>query len=262
MAAPNVSLSAAATGCPLELEQGTCGSTTWQISPFVLSPSGGFQSGFGTGASATIVLTFSQPITSITVTAIDPTWQGNRMTATGDNAVETATFEFSNQPGLLVRSTRTLVGAFTSVRLEPAPGDYVLYEGSITVGEETFTVKCEPATVTRGDRVVCSATLTPAKPFTLVRREATTTRLFPSNKVFKIRDKPALIVSPNGTDGATKYEWAGIAAENTEVFFRANRDNPGGKPTVLEGSASFAVQPRAGRRFALRIRLLIRRRSR
>lgn len=245
MAAPNVSLSAAASGCPLLLEQGTCGTTTWQISPFVLSPNGGFQSGFGTGASATIVLNFSQPITSITVTAIDPTWQGNKMTATGDNAVETATFEFSNQPGLLVTSTRTLVGAFTSVRLEPAPGDYVLYEGSITVGEETFTVKCEPATVTRGARVVCSATLTPANTFTLARREAKTTRLFPSNKVFKITDAPALIVFANGQDGATKYEWAGAAAENTEVTFVANRKNAEGKTIVLKGSASYAVQPRA-----------------
>jgi hypothetical protein len=238
--APEVALNIGSNSSALGGSEGSFRGTSWQISPYANSDTffGTFQSSFGTGASTTIEITFSQPITSITVTAIDPTWAGNRMYASGPNSVEQVNFEQSNQPGLLVRSTRRLVGDFTLVRLQPAPGDYVLYSASFTVGDESFAITCVPATVTRGQEVTCSAEVTPAKEFTIVSRAARTldTLNFMNAEPFR--------TSVSVQNGVARHEWRGVAAASSMVTFTASVAASSGATNTLTDSASFLVSPR------------------
>jgi hypothetical protein len=237
----SVSLSVASNSSSLWAPQGTFDATTWEISPWATNDAflGTFQSGYGTGASSAIEISFSQPITSITVTAIDPTWSGNRIIATGPNSAETVNFEQSNQPGLLVRSTRTLVGDFNLVRLVPAPGDYVLYEASFTIGDKAFVVKCEPVTVTRGDNVTCSAEVIPATAFTLVSRFARAL----DSLAFSNSETPGVSVPVQ--NGVARHEWRGIAAASSMVTFTASIPGSNGTPKARTDSASFSVSARA-----------------
>ena len=70
-----------AASCPVPAPGTHCGVTVG-IDPFVTGGAlGGFQSDEGTGASSTIVVTFSPAVSSVTVTALDPDFGGNRMVA-------------------------------------------------------------------------------------------------------------------------------------------------------------------------------------
>jgi hypothetical protein len=93
-----------------------------------------FQSNPGHGLSNPIDITFNPPAASVTVTAYDPTFDGNSMTAfDADGAViGTVPFPGNGTPGTLTTQTGTLSGSIARVLLTPAPLDYVAYSMSVT----------------------------------------------------------------------------------------------------------------------------------
>ena len=106
------------------------------ISPFATGgPFGGFQSKPGTGVMLPITVTFSPPVTSVSVTALDPDFPGNRMDAfdTSGAPIGSASFTGDGTPGVFTTSTVTLTGAgIARVVLVPAPAEYVAYNLSFT----------------------------------------------------------------------------------------------------------------------------------
>lgn len=90
-----------------------------------------FQSAGGSGASSTITITFSQRVSSVTVTAFDPTFAGNQMQAFDENGgmVGTVAIAGSGVPGVNIPQTVTLSGSIRSIRLIPGANDYVAYGG-------------------------------------------------------------------------------------------------------------------------------------
>jgi hypothetical protein len=103
------------------------------ISPFVTGGVfGGFQSNPGTGVSAPITITFSPAVTSVSVTALDPDFPGNRIDAfdAGGGLVGSAPFVGDGRPGVFTTSTATVTGAaIARVVLVPAPAEFVAYNG-------------------------------------------------------------------------------------------------------------------------------------
>jgi uncharacterized protein YcbK (DUF882 family) len=93
-----------------------------------------FQSDVGHGVSHQITITFSSPIASVTVTAYDPTFNGNRMAAfdAAGASQGVAAFPGNGVPGVLTTQTRTLSGAISRVVLTPAPLDYLAYSMAVT----------------------------------------------------------------------------------------------------------------------------------
>ncbi len=84
---------------------------TASIVPFFTGgPFGGFQSKPGTGVQRTITITFSGPVSSVTITALDPDFFGNRAEARNASGALVASqgFAFDNTPGELTTSTVTL----------------------------------------------------------------------------------------------------------------------------------------------------------
>lgn len=160
------------TTCSLTAATGACASVTWGIDPYApgfVFP--GFQSDAGsTGPSRPITITFSSQIASATVTAHDPTWAGNQLVGyDGSAIVASATFAGSGQAGVNVPSTRTVTGNITRVVLIPAPNDYVTYQVSVLVDAKVrLNVNCTPSPVTRGATVMCTATLSNGKAFSVV----------------------------------------------------------------------------------------------
>lgn len=106
---------------------------TFTITPFVTGgPFGGFQSTPGTGFQTTITISFSGPVSSVTITALDPDFGGNRMRAlnAGGTLVDEAFFAGDNTPGEFTRSTATVSGSgIVTVLLIPDPLDYIAYSG-------------------------------------------------------------------------------------------------------------------------------------
>lgn len=91
-----------------------------------------FQSTAGSGVSSTITITFSQKVSSVTVTAQDPTFAGNAMQAFDEFGalLGTAPIAGNGTPGTNVPQTVTInaVG-IASITLIPAALDYVAYSG-------------------------------------------------------------------------------------------------------------------------------------
>ncbi len=142
-------------------------------SPRSIGPIGTFQSGNGTGASSPLTITYAPAINSVTITAQDPTFVGNVMTAyNGTVAIGSVRFANSGVPGLNVPSTRTLTGTITKIVLTPAPGDYVAYDGGFESAAVQVAVSCLPASVVRGATVTCTTTVTPAQVYVIRRRTA------------------------------------------------------------------------------------------
>ena len=102
------------------------------IVPFVTGGVfGGFQSDASTRASKKIKVTFSPAVSSVTVTAIDPDFAGNRMIARNASGAIVAIFNFAGDdtPGEKTFSTGTVSGTgITVVELVPAPDDFVAYD--------------------------------------------------------------------------------------------------------------------------------------
>lgn len=230
-----VALSVGGTSCDLTTRQGTCGTTGWTILPFEPgNPLGSFQSAQGTGASAEITISFTAPITSITVTAYDPTYVGNRMSATGPAGTQSVAFAGSGTPGIQVPSTKTLTGNFTSVTLTPAVGDYVAYSGSFTVGTQAVQVVCTPATPIRGEEVDCKTTMATPVPFVIIRRTA-------RGDQYSVEDPTRIVYAAGASDS-----WHGTAVTSARVVVEVELQS-GASPTRLKSAepAGYTVQARS-----------------
>jgi hypothetical protein len=120
--------------CALTTQTGTCDSVQWTIAPFAPgNPFGDFQSQPGTGASQPITITFSAPVGSATVTAVDPTFAGNQVVAyLAGVEISRQDFAFSGQPGVNIPDTKAIAGPLDRLDLLPAPADYVAYTASVT----------------------------------------------------------------------------------------------------------------------------------
>jgi hypothetical protein len=239
--------------CEIESASGQCGATAWAANPFQPGYAAGkFQSGLGTGVSTAINISFSVPVNSIRVVVYDPTFSGNAMTAAGPSGSQTVGFIHSGIPGLEGFSTdsRTVTGEFTSLTLTPGDGDYVAYSVYITIDKKGFVVKCEPEIVMRGGSVTCSAELSPARTFRVVKQTAETIRLLLTGKTFKLSQSP-----PNGDSsiegGVARFVWSGTAAEGTTVRFEVSSTDSNGAPIKYQDTASFRVQPRDWSPFSL-----------
>ncbi len=119
------------SGCSVPSPGRYCGVSV-DISPFATGgPFGGFQSKPGTGVQLPISITFSPPVASVSVKALDPDFAGNRMDAfdTAGGLIASAPFAGDGTPGVFTTSTVTLTGAgIARVVLIPAPADYVAYD--------------------------------------------------------------------------------------------------------------------------------------
>jgi hypothetical protein len=111
--------------CALTTQTGMCDSVQWTIAPFAPgNPFGDFQSQPGTGASQPITITFSAPVGSATVTAVDPTFAGNQVVAyLAGVEISRQDFAFSGQPGVNIPDTKAIAGPLDRLDLIPAPAD-------------------------------------------------------------------------------------------------------------------------------------------
>ncbi len=154
--------------CDFAFPQSSCGNgVTATLSVVIASVGNGtFQSNGGTNASRQMEVSFSSPVTSVTVTIHDPTYSGNTVQAlnAAGALVALEAFTGNNQPGVYSADTRTVSATSTSglisrIVLIPADLDYVAYSLSFRVGQVDFTVSCLPATVQRGETIMCSMAL-------------------------------------------------------------------------------------------------------
>lgn len=111
---------------------GTLYGSGFTIDPYCTGgPFGGFQSTAGTGGSSSIYIYFSSPVSSVTLTALDPDYLGNYITAYNayGNWVDYKEFAYDNTPGTFTSSTRTVSGSgITMVALSPNSSDYIAYD--------------------------------------------------------------------------------------------------------------------------------------
>ena len=148
------------TNCSLDGQvypTGPCGSGTYTIDPW--GPAAAFccfQAAPGTGQSQPMDITFSKPVSSITLTIEDPTYAGNTMTAYAPNGsvVGTVAFAFSGQPGNNQPQTTTMTGNIARVHLDAPTGDYVVYNGYAEINH--ISLQCDRTRLTRADQISCS----------------------------------------------------------------------------------------------------------
>jgi len=124
-------------GSPTEITVGAtsylCGTlygSGFTISPFCTGgPFGGFQSTAGTGGSSSIYIYFDSPVSSVTLTALDPDYIGNFITAYSySTVVDYVMFDYDNAPGSYTTSTKTVSGSgITHIALTPNESDYIAY---------------------------------------------------------------------------------------------------------------------------------------
>lgn len=91
-----------------------------------------FQSQAGSGASSPITIVFSELVSSVTVTAHDPTFAGNELQAFNASGalVASAPIAGSGTPGVNIPQTVSVSAAgIKSIRLIPGANDYVAYSG-------------------------------------------------------------------------------------------------------------------------------------
>jgi hypothetical protein len=126
-------------GSPTEITVGAtsylCGTlygSGFTISPYCTGgPFGGFQSTAGTGYQSSITITFSSTVSYVSLTALDPDYYGNTMTAYDSswNPVATAYFSGDGAPGVDNSDWRSLSYAgIKYVVLTPSTYDYVAYD--------------------------------------------------------------------------------------------------------------------------------------
>lgn len=158
------------------LQSGTFCGVSVTLSPFAaadafLAAGATFQSDPGHGVSHPITIVFGQPVASVTVTAYDPTFDGNSMTAfTADStAIGTVAFPGNHLPGTLTTQTGTRSGSISRVVLTPAPLDYVAYSMTVGAAPLTLQVVCTPAAPVRGTIVHCVASMSDSSAFVLTR---------------------------------------------------------------------------------------------
>ena len=132
-----------------------------------------FQSDPAHGASHVITISFDPPVPSVTVTAYDPTFDGNSMSAydNTNTLIGTIPFPGNHTPGTLTTQTGTLSGSISTLLLTPAPLDYVAYSAIIgsAPAAPTLQVVCAPAVPVRGTVVDCAIRMSDSSTFTLTR---------------------------------------------------------------------------------------------
>lgn len=139
-----------------------------------------FQSNVGHGVSQPITITFSNPVSSVTVTAYDPTFNGNQMQAFDASGASLAVIPFpgNGRPGTLTTQTGTANGSISRVLLTPAPLDYVAYSMLVTFAAPTTLSVSSAAGPDSGgsftvlsaeSRVAMQATVAPATLATRVK---------------------------------------------------------------------------------------------
>jgi hypothetical protein len=113
-----------------------CGDVAIALSPNEGGgPFGGFQSARGTGIMTPVTVTFSQPVGTVRVTALDPTWAGNTATAfgAGGETLSTQAFPHTGVPGVFSEPSVVFTGAISRLLLTPAPLEYIAYRLEVTV---------------------------------------------------------------------------------------------------------------------------------
>ena len=177
-----------------------------------------------------ITITFNQPVGSVTVTAYDPTFDGDSIAAfTADGTViGTAEFPGNHHPGMLTTQTRTLTGSISSVVLTPAPLDYVAYSMTVGVSLPTLNVACTPAEPLRGTEVHCVASMSDSSLYVLSRLRSST------SGGTTVVDQTIIPSAPRAL-----YDWNGLAATETHVEVFGSRDG-----VIVSAATTFGISQR------------------
>ena len=126
-------------GSPTEITVGAnsymCGTfygSGYFVDPYCTGgPFGGFQSTAGTGGSSSIYIYFNPAVSSVTLTALDPDYTSNFITAYNgyNQLVDYKMFDYDNSPGNYTESTKTVSGSrITMIALSPNSSDYIAYK--------------------------------------------------------------------------------------------------------------------------------------
>lgn len=112
---------------------GVAGFIGYQIAPYCTGgPFGGFQSTSGTGYQNTITITFANPVSYVSLVALDPDYGGNSMVArdgAGNQVGSIANFVGDNSPGNYTSNRQSVSGyGIKYVVLTPNAYDYVAYD--------------------------------------------------------------------------------------------------------------------------------------
>jgi hypothetical protein len=138
-AAATAGLAASTTSCTAKAPgpatgPGSCTGISVGIVPYAPGDHFGadFQSSPGSGGNAPITVTFSNPVSSVTITIEDPGPPGNTMTAYRANGSVAGRVRFTGCgcSGINIPDTRSITAAgIVRILLTPAPLDYVAYKG-------------------------------------------------------------------------------------------------------------------------------------
>lgn len=204
-----------------------------------------FQSDPGHGVSHEITITFSQPVTAVTVTAYDPTFAGNAMSGYDSTGalIGTVPFPGNNMPGTLTTQVGTLSGAIESVHLAPAPLDYVAYSMTVTFAGGSHRALVVTPTV--------AGLLAPYVPAITTGICGVDERR--SSREFQILLQDTVGSSVNPVAGQT------VSLALSEVPFSGDtittqRGRPGRSPSVLPPQPSTSRPTSRGRRGSVTIR--------
>lgn len=232
--------------CQVDFSAATCqppggySSMTVNTSPYYTVSAGypyTFASSLSTGSSSPIYVTFSTLVQNVKVTAYDPTYFGNRVEVVNDyGSMQSWSFGYSGTPGVFVSQTQTIypyggVGSrVASLRLVPAPGDYVYWSivFDVIVSKTSITPNlignCTmPDSLKRGGKVICTVQAQLGTSgagvvnFRVVQRSATATL-----------PKGYFSLTENVNTTGTSHTWSGSAVVPTSVSITA--DIPDGNP--------------------------------
>lgn len=121
--------------CKVTSQSTSCGGVTASVSPWWQGSNfDPFQSVDNySGPQQPIDITFEVPLYSVSVTALDPDYSGNRMEAYAADGsfLNTVYFDGDNNPGFTTWSTKTITDGrgIRSIRLVNDPSDYVAFQG-------------------------------------------------------------------------------------------------------------------------------------
>jgi hypothetical protein len=162
------SLNSAMATCLITSSSTACGSdpvTTATASPYSQGSAWGpntFSSKNFSDASDVITISFSGPVREFHITVLDPDYAGNRIIAYDElgGVVASADVPGDGRPGVLTTYSTILLGeGIRTVRLIPAPLDYVAYSDAYFAAGPSIAVDCVPLPATRGETVTCTASL-------------------------------------------------------------------------------------------------------
>jgi hypothetical protein len=212
-------------GCVVPGPGTTCGRSVAMF-PFYLRFDGGFQSANSNGPSSAIVVTFSQPVTTVEVTIADPDFATNEMVAYFNGGiVATASAPYDNTPGSLTTELLSVTAPLIDeIVLTAASGDYVWYHDlSFSPFAPSFTVVCDQ-NVVRGQSGDCSATPNPTG-LTAVVQQWTFTSIDPVitvNRASSATTWSGVLVAPGAVQVSGTI--AGASAQGSTILDVAPRD--------------------------------------